>query len=151
MGLTQGVAIVTASEVAAKVGEAGLSRPDDGDATVANACVEATGYLILKIRGDTKYRAESYGYDLSKISNTDDLKIPAAWFAAWIRLRGLPDAESQARAKEALAEAEKWLGWFVPVWADSAGEARQAPQGLPVVTNPGPDHDLNGQFTHFYR
>lgn len=136
MGLTAGVAIVTAAEVGAKVGEAGLSRPDEDDATIANACVEATNYLILRIRGDTRFRAESFGYDLSKLSNTDDLKIPAAWLAAWIRLGGLHDEETQKRAAYCLEQYEKWLGYWVPVWVSGSDNARPAPQGLPLTSNP---------------
>lgn len=135
MGLTAGVAIVTASEVAATVGEAGLANPDSGDATIANACVSATNYLILRIRGDSRFRAESFGYDLSKLTNTDDLKIPAAWLAAWVRLRGLPDEDSQKRAVDCMTQAEKWLGFFVPVWETSTGP-RPAPRGIPFTKNP---------------
>jgi hypothetical protein len=126
MGLVDGVAIVTATDVAELTGEAGLDRLDDGAATLDAACRQATTYLKAWLRGMKQF-------DPAKLSNVSEGKPIAAHIAAWIRLAGQEDEQLQARGKAKLDMAKELFAMFAPVDSDSLEPTE--PKGLPVIAN----------------
>lgn len=119
MPLVRGTAYVTAAQVAEITHEAGLERLDEGSATIANACIRATDYVIDDLKA-------SRGIDPAKVSNTGDLIVALANCAAWICLDAQPDDESQARAAKRLAAYEKALAKYQFESTDSGDEQFQA-------------------------
>jgi hypothetical protein len=126
MGLVDGVAIVTATDVAELTGEAGLDRLDDGAATLDAACRQATTYVMAWLRGIKQF-------DPAKLSNVSEAKPFAAHIAAWIRLAGQEDEQLQARGKAKLDMAKELFAMFAPV--DSESLEVTEPKGLPVIAN----------------
>ena len=126
MGLTADTAIVTTSEVGAISLEAGLSDLDSGQATIANAVIQATNWLILWARGVK-------GLDPSKISNTSELKHAAAFHVAMTLLEAQQDEKSQAKAAKHRAKRDEALSMFVAVMTDAGDGATVPLKGLPLV------------------
>lgn len=131
MALAADTAIVTAAEVAAITGEAGLSNLDDSasGATLAAALLQATNFLIVDLKHLGKV------YDPSKVSNTSDLKIAAAAKAAVLRLGAQPDASSQARTVRLEALYQDQLKKYVFESTDGGDEQLVGEFGTPRVFN----------------
>lgn len=127
-GLVEDVALVTSSEVEEISGEAELGNLDSGSATVANAAKQATNWLILWARGVR-------GIDPSTISNTSELKTPAAHHAAFMRLDAQPGEDAKKRAVEQRTRRDEALKMFVVVSTSTGERQTLAEEAAPRVYN----------------
>lgn len=114
MPLVLDEAIVSPTEAEAISGEDGLALLDGtGGATLANACKQATNFLISWAEGER-------GLDVSKIANTDRLKLAAGLEAARRRLAAQPGEDSKARAQRLALERDQALARYVFASTDAS-------------------------------
>jgi hypothetical protein len=136
MGLSTGVAIVTATEIANITHEALLANLDGSDgSTIAAAAAEATNELIRRIR--------SRGYDPSLVDarTQTDLKAAAAFYALYSTFTALGDDESLKRADLYKKRFEEQLQNVVITTTNvdaMAGTSRPVPRVLNFDSSWGP-------------
>lgn len=127
--LSVSVAILTAAEFSKITGCPDLSKVNAGNLTLAGVLDEATNALIRLAR--------SKGVDPAKVTNTDELKALAAYWAAGTVYQAMPRGgasknEDLAAAFFARWEAEAKDATFVTT---EASVKTAAPRGLPIVFN----------------
>ena len=129
MGFTADTAILTADQFHAITQERAITGRDQGESTLANALIEATNYIIKRVR--------ARGVPPSKVSNTADFRHIAAFWAARRIIEGMPGDTGAVAQKIDLYTRridEEWESIIIEI--DDGGRIKNnARRGMPRVYN----------------